>query len=94
MISKRFLTTSVLDSTKEWITLYFTQIPPTQNSNTSLSSNTLDLDSSKNMITLDQQTPLFDEEKSWLLVLILIEYETTLAKEKNYAIYNISHSRL
>jgi len=57
MISKRFLTTSVLDSTKEWITLYFTQIPPTQNSNTSLSSNTLDLDSSKNMITLDQQTP-------------------------------------
>jgi len=27
--------TSILDSTKEWITLYSTQIPPTQNNNTS-----------------------------------------------------------
>ena len=57
MISKRFLTTSILDSTKEWITLYSTQIPPKHSSNINLTLNTLDLDSSKLKITLDQQTP-------------------------------------
>ena len=54
MISKRFLITSILDSTKECITLYSTQIPPKHSNNTCLSSITLDLDSSKHMITLDQ----------------------------------------
>jgi len=33
------------------------QIPPTQSNNSNLSSNTLDLDSSKLLITLDQQSP-------------------------------------
>jgi len=54
LISKRFQNTSVLDLTKEWITFYSTQIPPKHSSNTSLSSNTLDLDSSKHLITVDQ----------------------------------------
>jgi len=45
-----------MDSNKEWITNNSSPDPTqTHSNNTSLSSNTLDLDSSKLLITLDQQ---------------------------------------